>query len=100
MMGSLALFDGLVVGVGMVAGAIASVAGFGIGSLLTPFFALQVDTKLAVAAVSIPHFVATAYRFWLMRAHLDRRVMVSFGTASALGGLAGALLNHVANSPI
>ena len=40
--------------VAVVAGAIAAVTGFGIGSLLTPVLALQVDTRLAVAAVSIP----------------------------------------------
>ena len=34
------------------AGAIASVAGFGIGTVLTPVFALQVDMPLAVAAVA------------------------------------------------
>ncbi|HEU4414943.1 MAG TPA: hypothetical protein VFT65_09200 [Candidatus Angelobacter sp.] len=37
------------------AGAIASLAGFGIGSVLTPLLALSVGTKQAVVAVSIPH---------------------------------------------
>jgi len=35
---------------GIIAGAIAAVGGFGIGSLLAPVLALQVGTKLAVAA--------------------------------------------------
>lgn len=51
--------DALVVVVALVAGAIAAVTGFGIGSLLTPVLALQIDTRLAVAAVSIPHVVGT-----------------------------------------
>ncbi|HJZ58437.1 MAG TPA: TSUP family transporter, partial [Gemmataceae bacterium] len=72
--------------VGFVAGAIASVSGFGIGSLLTPVLAVQVGTKLAVAAVSIPHMAATALRFWLMRKHVDRRLLWSFGLMSAAGG--------------
>ena len=38
---------------------IAAVTGFGIGSLLTPVLALQVGTRLAVAAVAIPHFIGT-----------------------------------------
>jgi len=75
----------------LVAGAVAAVAGFGIGSLLTPVLAARTGTKLAVAAVAIPHAVATAQRFWLLRRHVDRRVLVGFGVASALGGLAGAL---------
>jgi uncharacterized protein len=75
--------------VGFVAGAIASVSGFGIGSLLTPVLAVRVGTKLAVAAVSVPHVTATALRFWLMRKHVDRRLLWSFGVMSAAGGLSG-----------
>ena len=75
---------------GLLAGAIASVSGFGIGSLLTPLLGVKVGTKLAVAAVSVPHVTATAFRFWLMRQHVDRRLLWSFGLMSAAGGLAGA----------
>jgi uncharacterized protein len=89
----------LLAAVGFLAGAIASVSGFGIGSLLTPVLAVQVGTKLAVAAVSVPHVVATALRFWLMRRHIERRLLWSFGLMSAAGGLAGALLQSSANSP-
>jgi len=77
----------------VVAGAIAAVAGFGIGSLLTPVLALETGTKLAVAAVAIPHFIATAQRFWMLRRHVDRRLLLGFGLASAAGGLAGAVLH-------
>jgi uncharacterized membrane protein YfcA len=83
----------LVAIVGVVAAAIAAVAGFGIGSLLTPTLALGTGTKLAVAAISIPHLVGTAQRYWLLRAHVDRRVLIGFGLASAVGGLAGALVH-------
>jgi uncharacterized membrane protein YfcA len=55
------------------AGALASVTGFGIGSLLTPLLALQVDTRLAVAAISIPHVIGTALRFWLLAGGVDRK---------------------------
>jgi len=83
---------------GVLAGAIAAVTGFGIGSLLTPVLALQVDTRLAVAAVSIPHLIGTSLRFALMHGGVDRRVLWSFGITSAAGGLAGALLNSAATS--
>jgi hypothetical protein len=73
-------------------GIVASVAGFGIGSLVTPVLAWQVDAKLAVAAVSIPHFIGTAVRFWRLGGRVDRRVLSSFGVMSAAGGLLGALL--------
>jgi uncharacterized membrane protein YfcA len=83
---------------GVVAGAIASIAGFGIGSILTPVLATAADAKLAVAAVSIPHVIGTALRFWLVRGHVERRIFVWFGITSAVGGLAGALLHAYASS--
>lgn len=95
----MALFSLLSAAVGMAAGSIASVAGFGIGSLLTPLLALETGTKAAVAAVSIPHLAGTLLRFWLLRRHVDRRVLWSFGLTSAAGGLAGALLHSRAGSP-
>ena len=83
----------------VIAGGIASISGFGIGSLLTPALSLWYDAKLAVAAISIPHLIGTALRFWLLKGHVDARVMWSFGLASAAGGIAGALLNIVFESP-
>jgi uncharacterized membrane protein YfcA len=77
---------------GIAAGGVASIAGFGIGSLLTPVFVTQVATQIAVAAVSIPHVVGTAARLWLLRGQVDRHLLVRFGLTSAAGGLTGALL--------
>jgi uncharacterized membrane protein YfcA len=79
-------FEVLVVAVSVVAGAIAAVTGFGIGSLLTPLLALQVDTRLAVAAISVPHVIGTAVRLWLLQGGIDRKVLWSFGIMSAAGG--------------
>lgn len=93
------IFLGGLAALSALAGAIASVSGFGIGSLLTPLLALRVGTKLAVAAVSLPHFAATFLRFWMMRKHIDRPLLLSFGLMSAAGGLTGALLNAYAGSP-
>jgi uncharacterized protein len=85
-------FEVLAVVFAVVAGGLAAVTGFGIGSLLTPLLALQIDTRLAVAAVSIPHVIGTALRFWLLKGGVDRKVLWSFGLTSAAGGLAGAAL--------
>jgi uncharacterized membrane protein YfcA len=90
--------DALVVTVSVIAGAVAAVTGFGIGSLLTSVLALSVDTRVAVAAVSIPHVVGTAVRFWLLHGGIDRRVLWSFGLTSAAGGLVGAALYSVASN--
>jgi len=87
------IFDTLITVAATLAGAIASVAGFGIGSILTPLLAIRAGTKLAVAAVSIPHLIATALRFARIGEHVDKRVFLSFGITSAAGGLLGALLH-------
>jgi hypothetical protein len=93
-------FDTLITIAAVIAGGIASIAGFGIGSILTPLLAIRVGTKLAVAAVSIPHLVATALRFFLVREHVDKRVFFTFGLTSAVGGLVGALLHTRFSSPV
>src|SRR5437867_2487120 len=93
------MFESALLVVAAAAGAVAAVSGFGIGSLLTPLLALHVETKTAVAAVSVPHLVGTAIRFWRLRSHVDRRLLWSFGLTSAAGGLAGALLHARASSP-
>jgi len=93
------MFSVLVLLASVLAGAVAALSGFGIGSLLTPLLAAQYGTKLAVAIVSVPHLLATAARFVGLRQHLDRKVFLNFGIMSAAGGLLGALLNARANSP-
>lgn len=91
-------YDVTVTVVALLAGGIAAVTGFGIGSLLTPVLALQVDTRLAVTAVSVPHVVGTALRFWISRGRIDTRVFWTFGLTSAAGGLTGALLQGWASN--
>src|SRR5919205_865666 len=55
------MFYAVIVGIlAFVAGATSAVAGFGIGSILTPLLALAIGAKLAVAAAAIPHFIAGA----------------------------------------
>jgi len=93
-------FTSLSVPVAIFAGAVASIAGFGIGSMLMPVLALRTGTKLAVAAVSLPHLFGTALRFWILRKHIDRGALLGFGVASAAGGLTGALLHKFAGGPV
>ncbi len=70
----------------VLAGAIAPVSGFGIASILTPLLSIELDTKVAVAAVSNPHLLATGVRFCLLEAQVDRQVLLHFGLLNALGG--------------
>src|SRR5437867_3048064 len=93
-------FGFLLAAAAILAGGIAAITGFGIGSLLTPILALETGTKLAVAATAIPHFIGTLQRFWILRRHVDRRVLLRFGVASAIGGLVGALAHTRISSQI
>jgi uncharacterized membrane protein YfcA len=82
----------------IIAGGIASIAGFGIGSVLTPTLASQISAGIAVACVSIPHLIATAFRLWIVREHIDYRVLKSFGAMSAIGGLVGAAVGTMVSA--
>ncbi len=89
------IFDITLLAVAVLAGAVASISGFGIGSLLTPLLALKVGTGVAVAGVSIAHFLGTAFRFWKWKKYINKRVLLSFGITSAIGGLIGALFHNI-----
>lgn len=93
-------FDLILALTATLAGGVASVTGFGIGSILTPLLALQAGTKLAVAAISIPHLIATAIRFWIIRSRVNTHVLFGFGVASAAGGLIGAVLHTTFTSSL
>ena len=82
----------------VIAGAIASISGFGIGSVLTPVLSTQFDVRLAIAMVSLPHLAGTFVRFLIVRTRIDREVLLGFGAASAIGGLVGAALQTVVQS--
>jgi uncharacterized membrane protein YfcA len=89
------IFQTTVAIVAVIAGAVASLAGFGIGSLLTPLLMVQTSIGIAVAGMAIAHFFGTALRFFLLRRFLNRKVLFSFGLTSAAGGLIGALLHNI-----
>jgi uncharacterized membrane protein YfcA len=76
----------------LTAGGLASVVGFGIGSILTPVLALRLGAQVAIPAVAVPHLVATFLRWWKLRRFTSRVHLLSFGLLSAAGGLGGALI--------
>jgi uncharacterized membrane protein YfcA len=89
----------IVFAVAVFAGGVASVAGFGIGSIITPVLSLFIGAKLAIVVVSIPHLIGNLIRLLMLHAHLDRRVLFSFGLMSAAGSFIGALLHAKLATP-
>ncbi|XUX00440.1 MAG: sulfite exporter TauE/SafE family protein [Dehalogenimonas sp.] len=94
------IFASVLALVAIIAGAVASLTGFGIGSLLTPLLALKTGIGVAVAAIAIVHVIGTSLRFFLLRGSVNKRVLLSFGLASAAGGLIGALLHNTFNNSL
>jgi len=94
------IFEIIVAATAMIAGAIAAIAGFGIGSILTPLLASEYGMKTAVGAVAVPHVIATLLRFWRLRGHVDSRVFFRFGLMNAGGALVGALVHAYSPSPV
>lgn len=90
------MFELFLIVASVAGGLVAAVSGFGIGSMLTPIVSSRLDTRIAVAVVSIPHMAGTLIRFLRLRQHVDRSLAVSFGVASAIGGLIGAVLHNYA----
>lgn len=89
---SLHVFLAILFVLAFVSGATAAVVGFGIGSLLTPLLVTRHSPTIAIAAVALPHLMATAVRFFQHRHAVDRLVLLRFGLPSTAGGLAGAWL--------
>ena len=95
------MFDAALALTGVAAGAVAAVAGFGVGSLMTPLLTSRYDAKLAVALVAIPHAIATVLRLWRLRREISWTVLRGFGVASAAGGVLGAFVfTQVAGRPL
>ena len=89
----------LIGSVAVLAGAIASVSGFGIGSLMRPLLMVSMPTAHAVAVLAVPHAVATTVRWIRLRADVHAPTFRQFGIASAVGGFAGAVLQSQSGEP-
>ncbi|HEY7363211.1 MAG TPA: TSUP family transporter [Methylomirabilota bacterium] len=76
------------------------VSGFGLGTVLTPTFALFFPVPVAVAATALVHLANNGFKLVLLGRYADWRIVVRFGVPAALAAFAGAsLLSLVANLP-
>ena len=66
--------------------------GFGLGTILTPVFALVFDIKVAVLLVAIVHFLNNLFKFSLFRRHVNSAILKRFGIVSIAGAFLGAML--------
>ncbi|MBI4319840.1 MAG: sulfite exporter TauE/SafE family protein [Chloroflexi bacterium] len=76
--------------VAFIAATVATLMGFGIGTSLTPFFALVYPTHIAVTLVAVIHFLSNLLRLTLFRRHVDLGLVRRFGVLSIVGALGGS----------
>jgi uncharacterized membrane protein YfcA len=67
-------------------------AGFGLGTLLLPAFALFLPPAVAVASTAIVHFANNIFKVTLLVRQARRDVVIRFGVPAILAALAGALV--------
>ncbi len=67
-------------------------AGFGLGTLLLPAFALFFPVPVAVALTAIVHFLNGLFKLALVGRHASWRVVLRFGVPAILAALGGAFV--------
>lgn len=81
--------------IGLVAAAVSMLtlfAGFGLGTLLMPAFALVFPVEIAVAATAVVHGLNSLFKLSLLFRHAVARVVVRFGLPAVGAALIGAWL--------
>jgi len=73
-----------------IAEVIGTMAGFGAATILTPFVALVLDIKTAIALVTVFHIFGTSARTLLFRRHIRWSLAVPFLATGLIGALIGA----------
>ncbi len=88
--------------VAFVASGLTLVSGFGLGTLLTPAFALFFPIETAVGATAVVHLANNIFKTGLVGRDADLRVVVRFGAPAAAAAFAGAsaLVSMAALPPI
>jgi uncharacterized protein len=76
-------------------------SGFGLGTLLTPVFALFFSIEIAIAMTAIVHFLNNLFKLTLVGRAADWSVIKQFGVPSVLAAILGAfVLKTLGNSAV
>lgn len=77
-------------------------AGFGLGTIMLPVFAIFFPLELAIAATAIVHFANNIFKYALLRREIDWQVVLRFGLPAMCSALIGAytLLMLAETAPI
>jgi uncharacterized membrane protein YfcA len=67
-------------------------SGFGLGTILTPFFCLFFSVQEAIALTAIVHFANNIFKFSLLKKYIDYNVALPFALTAVIMSFAGAWL--------
>lgn len=67
-------------------------SGFGLGTILTPVFAIFFPVEIAIALTGVVHFLNNIFKLTLVGLHADKRVTLRFGIPAFLFAFLGALV--------
>ncbi len=74
----------------LLASALTFFSGFGLGTVLTPVFAIFFPIEIAVALTAVTHFLNNIFKFVLVGRHVNRKIALRFGIPSVFTAFAGA----------
>lgn len=84
--------------VAMFASFMTFMSGFGLGTLLLPAFALYFPINIAIAMTALVHLINNLFKFFLMKNHIDWKVVLLFVLPAMIFAIFGAsLLNYLAD---
>lgn len=67
-------------------------SGFGLGTILTPVFAVFFPIDLAIGLTGVVHFLNGIFKLFLVGKHANRAVLTRFGIPAVIAAFAGAWL--------
>jgi uncharacterized membrane protein YfcA len=67
-------------------------SGFGLGTLLTPVFAIFFPIDIAIASTALVHFFNNIFKFAITAKHINKRVLFEFGLPSFFAATGGAFM--------
>jgi uncharacterized membrane protein YfcA len=66
-------------------------SGFGLGTILTPIFALFYPIEFAIIMTALVHFANNIFKIILIGKNINKNVLFTFGLASIFGAIIGSL---------
>jgi uncharacterized protein len=76
----------------LVASVLTFFSGFGLGTILTPVFAIFFPIEISVALTAIVHFLNNLFKLVLVGKHTDKQVALRFGVPAFFAAFLGAYL--------